>query len=182
MATTTVTDTSYSATLLRIHTLEQVIKAALEELAELKDQIGDGGGEPADLDRIYTITVGGSQSPASADPQAQTVYDVARTSLHSKVFGTSFDWMERLETNSVPPIVNLAFGGAPNEFYTSGRSTWSLTWSNGLGIYDAVAGSSRSLSSLCFGSGFGASNLISNNTSLYSRIVACESRLTAGGL
>lgn len=77
-----------------------MIKAALDELAELKDQVGEGGGEPADLDRVYTITVGGSQSTASANPQGQTVYDIAGTSMHMKIFGTSFDWLDRLETDT----------------------------------------------------------------------------------
>jgi len=98
MATTTRTDTSYSANLLRLHVLEEVVKNVLGQIAELKEKIGEGGGgDPADLDRIYQITVGGSQSPASADPQGQTVYDIGEISIHSAVFGTSFEWMDRLE-------------------------------------------------------------------------------------
>lgn len=182
MATTTVTDTTYSNTLLRIHTLEQVIKSALAELAELKEQVAEGGGDPANLDRIYSITVGGAQSPASADPQGQTVYDLGGISIHSAVFGLSFDWMDRLEADDTPSMVDLAFAGAPPEFYTSLRSTWSLTWSNSLGIYDAVSASSRSLSGLCFGNGFNVNNILSAGDSLYSRVRACESRLSAGGL
>ncbi|TAW15086.1 hypothetical protein ELI25_04090 [Rhizobium ruizarguesonis] len=102
--------------------------------------------------------------------------------MHSKIFGTSFDWLERLETDAVPPIVDIIAAGAPNEFYTSGRSTWSLTWANGLSIYDAVADGSRSLAGLCLGNGGNANSLIDSGDSLYSRIRACENRLSVRGL
>ena len=91
MATSTRTDTTYSATLLRLHALEEYNKA---EIAAIKARLAEleksgGGGDPVQRDRIYTITMAGSQSPASADPQGQgswTTQDIQQVSSSRSLY------------------------------------------------------------------------------------------------
>ncbi|WP_312356748.1 hypothetical protein [Agrobacterium sp.] len=153
MATTTRTDTSYSITLLRLHALEEVVKAVVTEMEALWDELAglEPGGGSGDQQRIYKLTVGGAQSPVSADPQAPTVYDTADTSIHQSVWGYGSNVLSMLGDGTMMPIIDLIGSGAPESFYTSG-SVFRATYGNA-DMYGAVvgAGSNGSIAGLLFG-------------------------------
>ena len=174
MATTTRTDTTYSATLLRLHALEEYVQA---EIAAVKAQIaalepGTGGGS-GDQDRIYAITVGGAQSPVSGDPQATTIYDAAGTSIHTSVWGVSSEISALLQSNTIHPMISLIGYGAPEDFYTSGSSVFTSVFGDS-DMYTAIvgtgAGTGGSIAGMLFGTGASAAYFQSTGKDLYSMI------------
>ncbi|MCZ7890458.1 hypothetical protein O9X99_02090 [Agrobacterium salinitolerans] len=197
MATTTVTDTSYSNTLLRIHTLEQVVKAVQAEIEALWDELEalePGGGGSGDQDRIYNITVGGSQIDMIDDvPQAPSVYD--DISMHKRIWGTSTVVHGHLvdgATGMHPLVEQICSPDAAyaSDFWTSSESVIGLLIGSNAEVYDALA-NDKDLARLLFGNfpEFNISTMLSDNLSLYGMIKTCESRLgsvesrlSAGGL
>lgn len=200
MATTTRTDTSYSATLLRLHALEEYVKA---ELAAIKAAIEDlePGGGGGDLDRIFSMTVDGAQSPASADPQAPSIYD--DMSMHRAIWGDSTE-IKSLMVGTRPLInfladpdfalirptffttqtmLNATFGDLyeyiiPTD--TAGYSLAELTYGTNISAINKLIVDGRSFYDIAIGTG--TNSLLDDGDSLYSRIKAIETRLSAAGI
>lgn len=190
MATTTRTDTSYSATLLRLHALEEYVKA---EIAAIKDAIADlepgGGGGSGDQDRIYNMTVKGAQVGMIDDvPQGPSIYD--NFSLHQCVWGVHPDTHAALaamytEGGMKPLIEKIASpwqnpGGLAQLFWTSNESVMTLLVGNKPGsdeMYEAIV-DAGSISNLAFGHEINAAAMVADGKNLYQMIQDLEWRVT----
>ncbi len=182
MATTTRTDTSYSATLMRIHTLEEVVKAVQAEMEALWDELEslEPGGGSGDQDRIYNLTVGGAQVGGIDDvPQGPSIYD--DISMHKRLWGgTSLVHSHLADADMIPLVEQLCDPDAPyaSSFWTSGNSALGLILGSNADVYDAL--SDKDLARLLFGNfpSMALSTMLGDNLNLYGMIKTCESRLT----
>jgi hypothetical protein len=195
MATTTRNDTTYSSTLLRLHVLEEVMKAVRTEMEALWDALEDlepGGGGSGDQDRIYNITVKGGQVGMIDDvPQGPSIYD--DFSMHQSIWGTHPDLFTALAamdisgtaTSMAPLAEKIASpwqnpGSLAMTFWTSGKSILTLLVGSNPSatqMYDAII-DAGSISTLAFGNPTNAASMVSSGDSLYEMIDDLESRVS----
>lgn len=184
MAFTTRNDTSYGATLMRIHTLEEVVKAVQAELEALWDELEslEPGGGSGDQDRIYNLTVRGAQVGMIDDePQGPSVYE--DTSMHQFLWGTTSLVHSHLADGAAgmtPLAEQVCDPDAPyaSAFWTDGKSTLGLMLGSNADVYEAVA--TKDLARLLFGNfpSMALSTMLADNINLYGMIKTCESRLS----